>query len=77
MSFAQGWGTPCDCVDGAIVVWDGGKIPGGHVGIVVGDGVFGGNQGDSVRLNLNRAWFDQNKTLIGYFCPPGYELLAA
>lgn len=77
VSFSEGWGTPCDCVDGAIVVWGPGKIKGGHVGIVVGDGVFGGNQGDCAQLNFNRAWFDQNKTLIGYFCPPGYELLTA
>ena len=77
VSFSEGWGTPCDCVDGAIVVWGPGKIKGGHVGIVVGDGVFGGNQGDRAQLNFSRAWFDQNKTLIGYFCPPGYELLTA
>ena len=72
----ENWGTKCGCVDGAIAVYGPGTIPGGHVGIVVGDGLFGGNQGDSVRLNLNRAWFDKNKTLIGYRCPPGYELVA-
>ena len=71
------WGTPCECVDGAIAVYGPGKIPGGHVGIVVGDGLFGGNQGDLARLNKNRAWFEQNKTLLGYRCPPGYLLEAA
>jgi len=71
------WGTECGCVDGAIAVYGPGIIKGGHVGIVLGNGLFGGNQGDSVRLNLNRGWFDDNKTLIGYRCPPGYKLLEA
>ena len=68
----ENWGTECGVVDGAIAVYGPGAIPGGHVGFVVGNGLFGGNQGDSARLNRNRAWFDQNKTLIGYRCPPGY-----
>lgn len=71
----EGWGTECECIDGAIAVYGPGTIPGGHVGIVLGDGLFGGNQGDSARLNLNRKWFDDNKTLIGYRCPPGYKLV--
>ena len=70
ISFSQGWGTPCKCIDGAIAVWE------GHVGIVVGDGVFGGNQGDMCRLNKNRAWFDKNKRFVGYFYPPGYAVPA-
>ena len=68
------WGQPCDAIDGAIAVYDAGKIPGGHVGIVIGDGLFGGNQGDMVRLNKNRAWFDQNKTLLCYRWPSGYVI---
>ena len=71
------WGTPCECVDGAIAVYGPGKLPGGHVGIVQGFGLFGGNQGDLARFNKNRAWFEQNKTLLGYRCPPGYLLEAA
>lgn len=67
-SFAN-WGTECECRDGAIAVWE------GHVGICMGDGVFGGNQGDQVRLNKNRAWFDKNKKLLGYRCPPGYTFV--
>lgn len=69
----ENWGSECGVVDGAIAVYGPGAIPGGHVGFVVGSGLFGGNQGDSARLNRNRGWFDQNKTLIGYRCPPGYR----
>ena len=71
------WGTPCECVDGAIAVYGPGKLSGGHVGIVQGFGLFGGNQGDLARFNKNRAWFEQNKTLLGYRCPPGYYLNTA
>lgn len=60
------WGTECECRDGAIAVWD------GHIGIVVGDGVLGGNQGQMCRLNKNRSWFDKNRKLLGYRVPPGY-----
>ena len=69
-------GTECGCVDGALAVFDGGHVGGGHVGFVCDNGtkILGGNQGDSVRKN-NLAWYLQNKTLLGYRCPDGYKLV--
>ena len=63
------WGTECECVDGALAVYE------GHIGIVIGAGLLGGNQGDMVRLNKNRSWFDKNKKLLGFRCPPGYKFV--
>ena len=60
------WGTECEARDGAIAVYD------GHIGICIGDGIFGGNQGQMARLNKRRVWFDKNRTLLGYRCPPGF-----
>ena len=68
------YGEPCECVNGALAIFDAGRIPGGHVGFVIDDTkILGGNQGDSVRKN-NLAWYLENKTLLGYRCPVGYRL---
>ena len=64
----QNYGAPCEKQNGAIAVFD------GHVGFVVNDTkILGGNQGDMVKEN-NLAWYEQNKQLLGYRCPEGYEL---
>ena len=63
------YGEPCEVKNGAIAVFE------GHVGFVVNDTkILGGNQGDMVKEN-NLAWYEQNKQLLGYRCPEGYELL--
>ncbi len=69
----ENWGTACGCIDGAIAVYGPGAIKGGHVGIVVGDGLFGGNQGDMVRLNKNRAWFDTNTISVSLYRISGVD----
>ena len=71
----EDWGTRCKCMDGAFAVFGPGAIPGGHVGIVTDNGlkILGGNQRNMVKYN-NLPWYIQNKTLIGYRIPPGYEV---
>lgn len=59
-----GYGRECDCIDGAVAVFD------GHVGFVAKNGnkILGGNQGDSVKYN-NLAYYHKKKKFLGYYWP--------
>lgn len=64
-------------IDGAIVIFEGGFLSGGHIAIVCEGGtkMLGGNQRNMVKLN-NLAYYIANSNLVGYYVPHGYKLVA-
>ena len=71
------FGYECDEVDGAILVFapdPESPYPISHVGVKIGDHLFGGNQGDSVKRS-NLAWYKENAELVACRCPEGYKLV--
>ena len=80
ISFAD-YGVDCqkangEIPDGAILVFDAkkdSKYKISHVGIKIGDKLFGGNQGDSAKYS-NLQWYLDNAELIAARCPHHYQL---
>ena len=71
------WGWECKEVNGAILVFgpkDDAPFPVSHVGVKLGDELFGGNQGNSAKCS-NLAWYKENAELLAVRCPEGYNLI--